>query len=677
VIENAQEQFDKALPQSVWQKPPEKIALLPILPSGETGHEGVLVVGLNPYRLFDQDYGSFLKLVATQIASAVTNARAYEEERRRAEALAEIDRAKTHFFSNISHEFRTPLTLMLGILDQTLKKNSLDASDKKELEVVYRNGLRLLKLVNSLLDFTRVEAGRMKAVFNPTDLGVFTAYLASNFHSACEQAGVILEIDTTNANEQVYVDTDMWEKIIFNLLSNAFKFTFEGKITVTLETRNDQAILIVSDTGTGIPEEELPNIFDRFHRIENARGRTHEGTGIGLALVQELVKLHGGIAEVNSVFGQGSTFTIKLPLGLAHLPSAQIGNKPTQYSSGIREEYYVKEACGWLPEKKHDLKIDPETSEQTQDYQEGRKVILLADDNVDMREYAQKILSSKYNVLIAPDGQTALELARSKNPDLVLSDIMMPKLDGFGLLKALREDQDLCHLPSILLSARAGEEAEIEGLEARADDYLVKPFSSRELLARLDSIFAIKELRKAQEENFRIIADNSPAILWTTDPDGSCTYLNNQWYETTGGNPGEDLHFGWLEKVHPEDIEKTKTIFLDANKKQIPFRLDYRLKGKNGGYSWATDAGMPRFDKTGRFLGFVGCVFDISESKRMEAVLYGQKQALELAMNGASLDAILGIFTRAVESQSEENVIASILLLDETGKHLMYGADLS
>nr|MBA2483498.1 PAS domain-containing protein [Nitrosomonas sp.] len=305
VIENAQEQFEKALPNSVWQKPPEKITLIPILPSGETGHEGVLVVGLNPYRLFDQDYESFLKLVATQIASAVTNARAYEEERRRADALAEIDRAKTHFFSNISHEFRTPLTLMLGILEQTLKKNALDASDKEELEVVYRNGLRLLKLVNSLLDFTRVEAGRIKAVFNPTDLGVITAYLASNFHSACEQAGVLLEIDTTNANEQVYVDKDMWEKIIFNLLSNAFKFTFEGKITVTLETRNGQAILIVSDTGTGIPEEELPNIFDRFHRVENARGRTHEGTGIGLALVQELVKLHGGIAEVNSVFGQG------------------------------------------------------------------------------------------------------------------------------------------------------------------------------------------------------------------------------------------------------------------------------------------------------------------------------------------------------------------------------------
>lgn len=677
VIENAQELFEKALPDSVWQTPTEKIALIPILPTGETGHEGVLAVGLNPYRLFDQDYESFLKLVASQIASAVSNARAYEAERRRAEALAEIDRTKTLFFSNISHEFRTPLTLMLGILTQVLNKPSPGASDKEELEVVHRNGLRLLKLVNSLLDFTRVEAGRMQAEFNPTDLGVFTAELASNFHSACEQAGVELEIDTTNANEQVYVDSDMWEKIVFNLLSNAFKFTFEGRITVTLETRHGQAILKVSDTGTGIPEVELPLIFDRFHRIQNARGRTHEGTGIGLALVHELVKLHGGIAEVNSVLGQGSTFTIKLPLGSSHLPSAQIGNEPIQHATGIREAYYVKEALGWLSEKLPDVKAGPDILEQTHNDHKARKVILLVDDNADMRKYLQKILSSKYQVLTAPDGQAALEFARRKTPDLVISDIMMPKLDGFGLLKALREDQDLCHLPIILLSARAGEEAEIEGLEARADDYLVKPFSSRELIARLDSIFAIKELRKEQEENFRVIADHSPAILWTTDPDGSCTYLNKQWYETTGGNPGDDLRFGWLEKVHPEDIEKTKTIFLDANKNRIPFRLDYRLKSKNGEYSWATDAGMPRFDKAGRFLGFVGCVFDISESKRMEAVLYGQKQALELAMSGASLDAVLGIFTRAVERQSEENVIASILLLDETGKHLMYGADLS
>jgi signal transduction histidine kinase len=219
----------------------------------------------------------------------------------RAEALAEIDCAKTAFFSNVSHEFRTPLTLMLGPLESVLAKGGLlPAEDREQIATAHRNSLRLLKLVNSLLDFSRIEAGRVKVSYVPVDLATFTMDLASHFRSVMQAAGLEFTVDCPPISEPVYVDREMWEKIVLNLLSNAFKFTFEGRITVKLKSENDQAVLTVADTGVEIPEAELPFLFDRFHRVEGAKGRTYEGTGIGLALIKELIKLQGGTVEVRS-----------------------------------------------------------------------------------------------------------------------------------------------------------------------------------------------------------------------------------------------------------------------------------------------------------------------------------------------------------------------------------------
>ncbi len=249
---------------------------------------------------------------------------AYEEERRRSEALAELDRAKTTFFSNVSHEFRTPLTLMLGPIEDALAE-PLEPLQRQRLEVLQRNALRLQKLVNSLLDFSRIEAGRIQARYEATDLARLTAELASVFRSAVEKAGLRLIVDCQPLGEPVYVDRDMWEKIVLNLISNAFKFTLEGEIAIELRRNGDAARLMVRDTGTGISAEQLPHIFERFHRVEGARARTHEGTGIGLALVQELVRLHGGSIDVTSVYDVGTTFTIDVPLGSGHLPADRIG----------------------------------------------------------------------------------------------------------------------------------------------------------------------------------------------------------------------------------------------------------------------------------------------------------------------------------------------------------------
>lgn len=500
------------LPTGAWDRAPHQAVVLPIAPSGKTGRSGVFVVGLNPFRLFDDWYQGFLTLAAGQIAAAIANAHAYEEERRRAEALAELDRAKTTFFSNVSHEFRTPLTLMLGPLEELLADESArnDHDSRRLIEVAHRNGVRLLKLVNSLLDFARIEAGRVQANYQPTDLSTFTADLASSFRSATEKAGLRLIVDCPPLLQPVFVDRDMWEKVVLNLVSNAFKFTFEGGITVSLEPSQDglSAVLTVQDTGTGIPHEEMPRLFERFHRVEGARGRTHEGTGIGLALVQELVKLHGGSISAESELGRGSTFTVTIPFGSSHLPAERISAAPAQASTATRAEMYVDEALAWIrldgeghqPASFH-WAAEPLQAEDTAIDGHGPKgvkrgTVLLADDNADMRGYIERLLSPHFDVHAVSDGREAFERAIEHPPDLILSDVMMPGLDGFGLLKELRLHPATSTLPVILLSARAGEESRVEGIEAGADDYLVKPFTARELLARVTTHLEMAKLRR-------------------------------------------------------------------------------------------------------------------------------------------------------------------------------------
>jgi signal transduction histidine kinase len=330
---------------------PNEAMVLPIITPGASRPSAIFIAGVSSRLMMNAEYQGFYDLLAFAVTTAVANARAYDDERRRAKALAELDRAKIAFFSNVSHEFRTPLTLILGPVEDALAASGehLPPLQRERLEVVHRNGLRLQRLVNSLLDFSRIEAGRVRAAYEPTDLPDFTADLASNFRSACEKAGLGLRIDCPPLSEPVFVDRTMWETLVFNLLSNAFKFTFTGEIEVSLR-RADQAVeLRVRDTGTGVPEEEVPLLFERFQRVENARGRTHEGSGIGLALVKELVRLHGGSISADSELGRGTTFTISIPLGSQHLPQAQVSNTSTPAQPTAGANPFVEEALRWLP----------------------------------------------------------------------------------------------------------------------------------------------------------------------------------------------------------------------------------------------------------------------------------------------------------------------------------------
>ncbi len=476
---------------AIWPEPSRQAVVLPLLGQREDKPAGFVVAAINPFRPLDDAYRDFLRLIVGQIAAGLSAVRAYEEERRRAEALAELDRTKTAFFSNVSHEFRTPLTLMLAPLEDVLNGARLADTERQQLEIAHRNSLRLLRLVNTLLDFSRLEAGRLQPSFEPIDLAVLTADTASGFRSATERAGLTLDIACEPIAEPVYVDRDMWEKVTLNLLSNAFKFTFDGGVAIALRRDGSNVVLAVSDTGVGIPEHELTRVFERFHRIEGQRSRTFEGSGIGLALSSELVRLHGGTIEASSVPGRGSTFTVTLPLGFAHLPADRIG--ATQQRTGTRREAFVEEAMRWLPDV---IDASATTSTASAALSGPMPRILVADDNADMRAYVARLLRDRYEVTAVPDGAAALAALRTAPADLLLSDVMMPGLDGFGLLRAIRADPTLRRLPVILLSARAGEEARSEGLDAGADDYITKPFSARELLARVSANLTMARLRQ-------------------------------------------------------------------------------------------------------------------------------------------------------------------------------------
>jgi PAS domain S-box-containing protein len=519
-----------ALPAGAWDRAPDQVIVLPLAPQGETGQSGVLVVGLNPYRLYDEKYEGFLSLVVGQIAAGIANAQAYEEERKRAEALAEIDRAKTAFFSNVSHEFRTPLTLMLAPLEDALNDASaaaLPAVQRERLDVAHRNSLRLLRLVNTLLDFSRIEAGRAQANYQPTDLATLTTDLASGFRSAVDRAGLFLRIECETLDRPVFVDRDMWEKVVLNLLSNAFKFTFEGGITVTLAPQGDTVALTVRDTGVGIPEHELPRLFERFHRIEDQRSRSFEGSGIGLALVQELVRLHDGTINAHSEYGKGTAFTVTIPFGTDRARASRSGGDVAAVSTAARVEAFVEEALHWLPDIDVGAAGGATAAPLLPDAGEApppgrRPRVLLADDNADMRDYVSRLLGDRYDTIVVADGRAALEAVRRHRPDLVLSDVMMPVLDGFGLLSAIRADPALRDVPVILLSARAGEEARAEGLDAGADDYLTKPFSARELLARVGANLSLARVRR---EALQAVQENAERLrqLFEQAPGFMCT----------------------------------------------------------------------------------------------------------------------------------------------------------
>jgi PAS domain S-box-containing protein len=591
-----------SMPKGVWNVSTIKAIALPIAQRGQQTSYGFIIIGLNPYRLLDEKFLSFYELVADQIAGSFNQVTALDAERKRLKVLSELDRAKTTFFSNISHEFRTPLTLLLGPIEDLLNDPNVKRNNKDKIEVAFRNALRMQKLVDVLLDFSKIEAGRMQARFKRVDIGSLTEDVASSFRSAIEKAGMQLIIKRDSIEEAVLVDADMWEKIILNLVSNAFKYSVEGYIEVSIKKVNHLVEVSVKDTGIGISEDEQEKIFERFYRVQNTNGRSQEGTGIGLALVRELVKLHGGTISVMSKEGKGSVFTVSLPLANALLEKRA---DEDQKNRTARPSAFVEEALQWNNEIENDFKSieDDSLVKKSDEKNQKRFTILLADDNADMRKYVHRLFDSNYNVIVAADGEEAFVKIKETIPDLILSDIMMPKLDGFGLLEKVRTNMATRNIPVIFLSARAGEEAKVDGLNAGADDYLTKPFSSKELLARVNSRIAISQARRQTEKEFFNLFVQSPAHIHVfKGPDHVVEFFHPLGIrfigkDITGMKIREALpfiesqgYFEMLDKVYKEGVtiqlNETKATFPGEDGKTIDyyFNITYlpwkNLEGK-------------------------------------------------------------------------------------------------
>ena len=557
---------------------PRAAVVLPLVAGGRP--TGALVAGVSPYRALDDDYQSFFDLVAGHVSAVVADVRAYQAQRQRAEMLAQLDRAKTDFFANISHEFRTPLTLLMGPLAELRAAPAVaaDARSRENVEMVHRSGLRLSKLVNSLLDFSRTQAGRLEAAYEPVDLTAFTLELASVFRSAVERAGLVFELACPPLGEAVHVDRDMWEKIVLNLLSNALKFTSDGRITVSLRAETSPAtssagsrvaVLRVADTGTGVAKEDLPRLFERFYRAEHAKARSAEGSGIGLALVRELVGLHGGTITVQSTVGVGTTFTVTLPFGCEHLPANQVRAAAAEPAPSAQVEPFVAEALRWLPpvdtatgavaDAAQPDSSQPDMSQPAMSQPDMSKRVLVVDDNADMREYLQRLLSPRYRVYAVGDGLTALAAAQEQPPDLIISDVMMPNLDGLGLITALRAESRTAQVPVLLLSARAGPEAAVEGLDSGADDYLVKPFFAEELLARVRSNLELARLRSQESVWRSTLISAMQDGMFVADPDGTIVEVNGAFADILGYG-AENLPYvppypWWPDPLHePEEF---------------------------------------------------------------------------------------------------------------------------
>lgn len=682
LVEDLNRKF-AAVPSGPWSDPPHQAAVVPIHSSTVHQLAGFLVAGLSPRLRYDDSYRGFLDLASSQIATAVANGRAWEEERKRAEALAEIDRAKTTFFTNISHEFRTPLTLLLTPIEETLGRNAnLGEKERADLEVAHRNAMRLLKLVNTLLDFARIEAGRIQAHYEPADLCALTSDLASMFRSVVERAGLYLTMECGRLEEPVYVDREMWEKIVLNLMSNAFKFTFEGGIRVALQDQGSQVELAIADTGTGIPESDLPRLFERFHRVEGASGRTFEGSGIGLALVQELVKLHGGKVSVESTPGRGSTFRVFIPKGKAHLPQEHI-QPVSDYTPAVPGvNSYIAEALKWIPncpEPATDLPLEdeilgfsPAAIDDSPNAADHRSTILLADDNGDMRAYLQKLLEKHYRVIAVKNGVEALQVMEKSRPDLILTDVMMPLMDGFELLGAVRDNPATRSVPIIILSARAGEEARIEGGDAGADDYLVKPFSTRELLARVDTHLRLARTRqeadalvRQNEKRFRGFVNASSDVVFRMSPDWTEMWqLDGRGFVSDTAGPKKN----WIEEyIDPVDQPAILKAIRNAIQTKSVFELDHRIRQVDGTLGWTLSRAVPILDENGEIVEWMGAAKNVTASEEARNRLAAIVESSDDAIISKDLNGIVTTWNRQAQRlfgyKEEEMVGQSILTI--------------
>jgi signal transduction histidine kinase/CheY-like chemotaxis protein len=504
VIDDLDSHPEMNMPDLPLRLPARALLVVPLLYDGQ-------IIGSISLRQADhsrqwrRDEIELAQAVAVQAAIAVQQSRLYQKTRQQAEQLLELDQQKNELFQNVSHEFRTPLTLTIGPLEAAIAQGT--GLSLEQSQVALRNSRRLLRLVNQLLDIQRLDAGRMQPRFRPCNLKAFVEQIVDAFHHYCDRKGIHLSMELQEG-QPVYLDLEKFDKVLYNLLSNAMKFTpAGGTIVVSLQAASDHCLLQVRDTGIGIRPDQIPHLFDRFRQADGSTNRKYEGSGLGLALVKKLVDMHGGQLSVESEYSKGTTFTVWLQTGISHLPPDQVIEVPTEIEASRAmveladvETYTTDSAETWVtPEETIPAPVTADES----------ATVLVVDDNPDLRQYVSSILrQAGYHVVTARDGSEGFQMAQLHHPQLVLTDLMMPVVSGLELIRQLRQDATLQGIPIILLTARADEDTRIEGVEQGADAYLSKPFNARELVADVRNLLSLKANERRVAELNRYLTES-------------------------------------------------------------------------------------------------------------------------------------------------------------------------
>ncbi|BGP26767.1 multi-sensor hybrid histidine kinase [Rhodotorula toruloides] len=648
-----------------WPDDVHRAVVIPIRVEGSSVPKAVLIVGLNPRRPWNSVYAVFLNLITRTLSTGLLGIEVAEEQARKSQELVELNDARQALFSNVSHELRTPLTLILGPLEDVMhsKATRLDHDDREKLDVVLRNAHRLLNMVNTLLDFSRLESGKMNTKYRPTLLGPRVVELSNLFRAAIERGGIEFSIDVQPdkyaESNPFYLSDEMLDKIVLNLLGNSFKYCLAGWIKVKVRFTSSEGLISISDSGVGIKEEDLQTIFERFARVDSS-ARSFEGTGIGLSLVLELVKALGGTIDVESKFGAGSTFIVRLPRGCAHLPQEAIDHEPYESMTlpprAAQSLAIINDAAAWRTVPKDSRKADgveggierradaaksPSPTRRASDaepvpsvfnLEKQSTVCLVVDDNAQLRAFISNTLSKMFTVVEAADGREALDYALNHPVSIVVTDLAMPVMGGRELLAALRKDPKTSLVPIIFLSAQAGSEARVDALLLGADDYIVKPFQARELMARVNVHLQLGQMRKElerrvtertaalleSEKKLKELADQhqtlalvSPVGIFQTDREGNMVFVNPQFY-VISGHPDGVPHSEWPKDVWPEDLPRVEKLWNDAISNWAPDKhasFEYRYKKGN----WA-QLEIRSFEK-----GYIGSITDITHQKEVEA----------------------------------------------------------
>ncbi|KAJ1307038.1 hypothetical protein OPQ81_008017 [Rhizoctonia solani] len=607
---------------------PRAAAILPISTSSTSSiPHALLVVGLNTRRPYDADYAAWLESLSAGVSNQLNLVLQREADTKMMIERERMDKAKSMFFTNVSHELRTPLTLIQAPLDQLMASGGLEGDVLYKLQLAARNCKRLTKLIDSIMDMSKLEAGRLAGKFRPVQLGRLTADIAALFRSLAERKGITYEINTGTEDVEpiIYVDLDLWEKIVCNLLSNAFKYTTQGAVTVSVIHKLDESHVQFRDTGVGIPKDYLNRVFDRFFRVNDNRT---EGTGVGLSLTKELISLHGGQILLESRTkdqgegDSGSVFTVILPHGSSHLPVTLVQEVPWPANNhGIvhKEMEYLMEFEQPMPSSAGSVTNEDESTVSSVLFFEKDDVILVVDDNADMRGYIHNIFSPYLTVLEAKDGCEALQIASSQKLHMVLCDVMMPKMDGLELVKQLRKERKTRFLPVIFVTA-ADDENLFGGKAEGAVDCISKPFRVRDILARVHLQLQLGKRRIKLEDEFearsyelQVLGELSPVGIFRTDGDGKLTYLNPAWYQITGFSRERERD-EWLDQVQSTTKEDALRIWRGCFENRESGAA--RLLWKND--VWTHMVIAPLISTDGALVGSFGAVMDINEQYRLE-----------------------------------------------------------